>query len=58
VLRRVAKGERVNEVDWDHVIDEIEDVGLSELHAVESSCDCGVAVAQVLATSSGRWRAT
>jgi hypothetical protein len=25
--RRVARGERVNEVDWDHVIEEIEDVG-------------------------------
>src|SRR6185437_6347611 len=36
LLRRVARGERVNEVDWDHVIEEIEDVGLSELHAVES----------------------
>src|SRR6478609_7739726 len=36
LLRRVARGERVNEVDWEHVIEEIEDVGLSELHAVES----------------------
>jgi hypothetical protein len=36
LLRRVARGERVNEVDWDHVIEEIEDVGLSQLHAVES----------------------
>ncbi len=36
LLRRIARGERVNDVDWDHVIEEIEDVGLSELHAVES----------------------
>jgi hypothetical protein len=26
----------VNDVDWEHVVDEIEDVGLSELRAVES----------------------
>jgi Domain of unknown function DUF29 len=36
LLRRVARVERVNDVDWDHVIEEIEDVGLSQLHAVES----------------------
>jgi Domain of unknown function DUF29 len=36
LLRRVSRGERVNEVDWEHVIEEIEDVGLSQLHAVES----------------------
>jgi len=36
LLRRVARGERVNGVDWDHVVEEIEDVGISELHAVES----------------------
>jgi hypothetical protein len=35
-LRRVAAGERVNDVDWEHVIEEIEDVGKSELHACES----------------------
>ena len=35
-LRRVAHGERVNDVDWEHVIEEIEDVGVSELHAVQS----------------------
>jgi hypothetical protein len=27
------RGERVNEVDWEHVVEEIEDVGLSELLA-------------------------
>ncbi len=36
LLRRVAGGERVNDVDWDHVIEEIEDVGSSELHSVQS----------------------
>ena len=36
LLRRVARGERVNEVDWLHVVEEIEDVGLSELNAVRS----------------------
>ncbi len=36
LLRRVARGERVNEVDWDHVVEEIEDVGLSQLNAVHS----------------------
>jgi hypothetical protein len=36
LLRRVARGERVNEVDWEHVIEEIEDVGLSQLNAVQS----------------------
>src|SRR3954454_19185653 len=36
LLRRVARGERMNEVDWDHVVEEIEDVGLSELNAVRS----------------------
>ena len=39
LLRRVARGERVNEVDWEQVIEEIEDVGLSELHAVESDLE-------------------
>jgi hypothetical protein len=36
LLRRVARGERVNNVDWEHVVEEIEDVGLSELNAVRS----------------------
>jgi hypothetical protein len=36
LLRRVARGERVNDVDWDHVVEEIEDVGLSELNATKS----------------------
>ncbi len=37
LLRRLAAGERVNdELDWPNVIEEIQDVGLSELHAVRS----------------------
>jgi hypothetical protein len=36
LLRRLGRGERVNDVDWAHVAEEIEDVGLSELHSVES----------------------
>jgi hypothetical protein len=36
LLRRLARGERVNDVDWQHVVEEIEDVGLSQLNAVRS----------------------
>jgi Domain of unknown function DUF29 len=36
LLRRIARGERVNDLDWEHVAEEIEDVGLSELSAVRS----------------------
>jgi hypothetical protein len=36
LLRRVAGGERVNHVDWPHVIEEIADVGGSELNSVRS----------------------
>jgi hypothetical protein len=37
LLRRLSRGEQVNEApDWAHVIDEIEDVGLSELRACRS----------------------
>jgi len=35
-LRRVAAGERVNDVDWPNVIEEIESAGRSEVDAVES----------------------
>jgi hypothetical protein len=35
LLRRLGRGERVNDVDWTHVAEEIEDVGLSQLRAVE-----------------------
>ena len=37
LLRRLAAGERLNEtVDWLHVIEEVQDVGLSELRACQS----------------------
>jgi hypothetical protein len=37
LLRRLARGERVNDqIDWDNVAEEIESVGRSERHAVES----------------------
>ncbi len=37
LLERLASGERVNaEIDWPNVIEEVRDVGLSELHACES----------------------
>jgi hypothetical protein len=37
LLRRVGAGEKVNDqVDWENVVEEIESVGRSELHAVES----------------------
>jgi hypothetical protein len=37
LLHRLANGERVNDaVDWPHVIEELQDVGLSELRACES----------------------
>ena len=35
LLRRMANGERVNDVDWPHVTEEIADVGISELNAVK-----------------------
>ncbi len=37
LLRRLAAGERVNEqIDWANVIEEVQDVGLSELRACRS----------------------
>jgi hypothetical protein len=37
LLRRLAAGERVNEaVDWDNLIEEVQDLGLSELRSVRS----------------------
>lgn len=35
-LRRVAAGERVNDVDWEHVIEEVESLGAGELRRVQS----------------------
>src|ERR1700739_2063773 len=37
LLRRLAHGERVNDqLDWQHLIEEVESVGSEQLHAVES----------------------
>jgi hypothetical protein len=36
LLRRLGRGEGVNGVDWAHIVEEIEDVGLSKLHEVQS----------------------
>jgi Domain of unknown function DUF29 len=38
LLRRHAAGERVNDasIDWPNIVEEIEDVGRSELNSVES----------------------
>ena len=36
LLRRLGRGERVNDVDWMQIAEEIEDLGVSELHSVES----------------------
>ena len=35
-LRRLRRGELVNDLDWEHVIEEVEDVGRSEVKAVRS----------------------
>jgi hypothetical protein len=35
-LRRIAAGERVNDLDWAHVIEEVEDLGNSQLERVRS----------------------
>ena len=36
LLRRLGHGERVNDVDWANLAEEIEDVGRSQLNSVES----------------------
>jgi hypothetical protein len=36
LLRRVAAGERVNDVDWPNIIEEVADVGRNSLRAVRS----------------------
>ena len=35
-LRRMRRGELVNDLDWEHVIEEVEDVGRGELKAARS----------------------
>jgi hypothetical protein len=48
LLRRLARGERVNDaLDFENLIDEVETVGRSELHAVESLLE--VALTHLLA---------
>ena len=37
LLRRLAAGERVNDVDWTNLIEEVEAVGRSELNTVRSN---------------------
>ena len=37
LLRRAARGERVNGIDWPNLVEEIEDVGRSQLRAVRSN---------------------
>ncbi len=36
LLSRIASGQRVNGVDWEHVVEEIADVRISQLNAVGS----------------------
>jgi hypothetical protein len=36
LIRRLARGERVNNVDWTNIAEEIESVGRSDWHALES----------------------
>jgi hypothetical protein len=50
-LRRHVAGERVNDLDWPHVIEEIEDLGNSEIAAVRSL----LGQAMVHALKMARW---
>jgi hypothetical protein len=36
LLCHLGRGEGVNGIDWEHVAEEIQDVGLSELHAAQN----------------------
>ena len=62
LLRRLAAGERVNEaVDWPHLIEEVQDLGLSELHRGESLLQQALihllkAYAFPASLSSRKWR--
>lgn len=47
LLRRRARGERVDDVDWEHVVEEVESVGRAAMHAVEDLLD--VALTHLLA---------
>ena len=64
LLRRHAAGERANDgaIDWPNIIEEIESVGRSELHAVESLLGQALrhmlkAEAWPLARDAPSWRA-
>ena len=62
LLRRLAAGERVNDqVDWDNLVEEVEDVGRSQLSAVESLLFQALvhmlkAAAWPLSTDAPSWR--
>lgn len=63
LLRRMAAGDRVNDqIDWGNVAEEIEDVGRSQFHAVESLLGQALrhmlkAEAWPLARDAPSWRA-
>ena len=54
LLRRHVAGERVNDLDWEHVIEEIEDSGNSEIAAVGSL----LTQAMIHALKAARWPAS
>ena len=62
LLRRLAAGERLNEpVDWPNVIEEVQDVGLSELRACQSLLQQAIVHLLKLhawpgSRASGHWR--
>ena len=59
LLRRLAMGEGVNEaVDWPHVIEEVQDVGLSELRACQSLLEQALTHLHMLpeSQSANHWR--
>ena len=62
LLRRLAAGERLNEaVDWPNVIEEVQDVGLSELRACQSLLEQALAHLLKLhalprSQAAGHWR--
>jgi hypothetical protein len=51
-LRRLARGERVNDLDWENVIEEVESVGRSELRSVKS-----LLTPRLRARAEGAWLA-
>lgn len=52
LLTRLSRGERVNDaIDWEHLIDEVRDVGLSELRA----CTSLLRLAQIHLLKSAAW---